>query len=148
MATYSSILVWRIPWIEEPGGLQSMGLQNQTQLKWLNMLLARTFHWITNSPKAGTISLLSKNLFGRCSKKKKKMWIEWHFCLPWSNWGLRDIRAGALCSFVHSSTQQRFADSLLGIRHRAWDMPISNFHIKFSFPLQIMFYRYILHFPL
>ena len=27
MATHSSILVWKIPWTEEPGGLQSMGLQ-------------------------------------------------------------------------------------------------------------------------
>ena len=27
MATHSSILAWRIPWIEEPGGLQSMGSQ-------------------------------------------------------------------------------------------------------------------------
>ena len=27
MATHSSILVWRIPWREEPGGLQSMGEQ-------------------------------------------------------------------------------------------------------------------------
>ena len=27
MAAYSSILVWRIPWTEEPHGLQSMGLQ-------------------------------------------------------------------------------------------------------------------------
>ena len=27
MATHSSILAWRIPWTEEPGGLQSMGLQ-------------------------------------------------------------------------------------------------------------------------
>ena len=27
MATHSSILAWRIPWIEEPGQLQSMGLQ-------------------------------------------------------------------------------------------------------------------------
>ena len=27
MATHSSILVWKIPWVEEPGGLQSMGLQ-------------------------------------------------------------------------------------------------------------------------
>ena len=27
MATHSSILAWRIPWAEEPGGLQSMGLQ-------------------------------------------------------------------------------------------------------------------------
>ena len=27
MATHSSILAWRIPWPEEPGGLQSIGLQ-------------------------------------------------------------------------------------------------------------------------
>ena len=27
MATHSSILAWRIPWIEEPGGVQSMGSQ-------------------------------------------------------------------------------------------------------------------------
>ena len=25
MASYSSILAWEVPWIEEPGGLQSMG---------------------------------------------------------------------------------------------------------------------------
>ena len=24
-ATHSSVLVWRVPWTEEPGGLQSMG---------------------------------------------------------------------------------------------------------------------------
>ena len=30
MATYSSILAWRIPWTVEPGGLQSMGLQRDT----------------------------------------------------------------------------------------------------------------------
>ena len=27
MATHSSILAWEIPWTEEPGSLQSMGLQ-------------------------------------------------------------------------------------------------------------------------
>jgi len=27
MATHSSILAWRIPWTEKPGGLQSMGSQ-------------------------------------------------------------------------------------------------------------------------
>ena len=27
IATHSSILAWRIPWTEEPGGLQSMGSQ-------------------------------------------------------------------------------------------------------------------------
>jgi len=32
MAIHSSILAWRIPRAEEPGGLQSMGLQSWTQL--------------------------------------------------------------------------------------------------------------------
>ena len=30
MTTQSSILAWRIPWTEEPGGLQSMGSQSDT----------------------------------------------------------------------------------------------------------------------
>ena len=29
MATHSSISAWKIPWGEEPGGLQSMGLQTR-----------------------------------------------------------------------------------------------------------------------
>ena len=33
MATHSSILAWRIPWTEEPGGLQSGGVtKSRTQL--------------------------------------------------------------------------------------------------------------------
>ena len=32
MATHSSILAWRMPRTEEPGGLQSMGSQSRTQL--------------------------------------------------------------------------------------------------------------------
>ena len=32
MATHSSTLAWKIPWTSEPGGLQSMGSQSQTQL--------------------------------------------------------------------------------------------------------------------
>ena len=30
MATHSSILVWKIPWTEKPGGLQSMELQKKS----------------------------------------------------------------------------------------------------------------------
>ena len=30
MAAYSSLFAWEIPWTEEPGRLQSMGLQSQT----------------------------------------------------------------------------------------------------------------------
>ena len=31
IATHPSILTWRIPWIKEPGGLQSVGLQRVKQ---------------------------------------------------------------------------------------------------------------------
>ena len=36
METHSSILAWDIPRTEEPGGLQSMGLQSRTPLKQLS----------------------------------------------------------------------------------------------------------------
>ena len=36
MATHSSILAWRISWIEEPGGLRSIGSKSWTGLKWLS----------------------------------------------------------------------------------------------------------------
>ena len=36
MATYSSVLAWRIPWTEEPGRLQSMGSQESDMLLLLS----------------------------------------------------------------------------------------------------------------
>ena len=42
MATHSSILAWRIPWTEEPGGLQSMGSQRVR------------CNWATNMPPTHT----------------------------------------------------------------------------------------------
>ena len=48
MATHSSILAWRIPWTENPGGLQSMGLQ-------------RVGHdWVTSLTYLLTVYLYSK----------------------------------------------------------------------------------------
>ena len=35
MATHSSILAWRIPWTEEPGGLQSKGCEESDMTEWL-----------------------------------------------------------------------------------------------------------------
>ena len=40
MATHSSILAWKIPWTEEPGGLQSIGSQSHTRLSAFTF----TFH--------------------------------------------------------------------------------------------------------
>ena len=44
MATHSSLLAWRIPWTEEPGGLQSTGFQRVGH------------HWATN-----TLSIMCRN---------------------------------------------------------------------------------------
>ena len=43
MATHSSTLAWKIPWMEEPGGLQSMGPESDTteQLHFLFLLYNR-----------------------------------------------------------------------------------------------------------
>ena len=41
MTTHSSLLAWRIPWIEEPGGLQSIGSQRIDTTKWFSSLLAQ-----------------------------------------------------------------------------------------------------------
>ena len=45
MATHSSALAWKIPWTEEPGGLQSMGSQRVGH-DWATSLSLFTFlHW-------------------------------------------------------------------------------------------------------
>ena len=49
MATHTSILAWRIPWTEEPGGLQPIGPQSRTQLKRLS-----THTHTTHTHKYGT----------------------------------------------------------------------------------------------
>ena len=45
MATHSSILAWRIPWTEEPGGLQSMGLKESDMAERLSMHAAHTIQY-------------------------------------------------------------------------------------------------------
>ena len=44
MATHSSTLAWKTPWTEEPGRLQSMGLQSRTRLSNF------TFHFFFSHP--------------------------------------------------------------------------------------------------
>ena len=45
-ATHSSILAWRIPWTEEPGGLQSMGLQRVGHDWGLSLAFTFHVHWV------------------------------------------------------------------------------------------------------
>ena len=68
MATHSSILAWKIPWMEESGGLQSMGLKESDRTERLH------FHFISSPTPPPTSSLLetaslssvSVNLFLFC----------------------------------------------------------------------------------
>ena len=47
MATCSSILAWRIPWTEEPGGLQSMGVtKSLTELKFTFITSQSLCRWL------------------------------------------------------------------------------------------------------
>ena len=74
MAIHSSILARRIPWTEEPGGLQPMGLQSLTRLRDYTF----TFHF----HKMQTIGIFLKNTvtlhvhdkytFKKKKKKKKR----------------------------------------------------------------------------
>ena len=46
MATHASILTWRIPWTEEPGGLQSMGSQRVRHDWATNTIVYKSFLWM------------------------------------------------------------------------------------------------------
>ena len=53
MATHSRILAWRIPWTEEPGGLQSMESQRISTTELLSMRANTHAHTIHIDKKAG-----------------------------------------------------------------------------------------------
>ena len=48
MATYSSILAWRIPWTGKPGGLQSMGSQRVRHDWMTNVFTFKTLEQLQN----------------------------------------------------------------------------------------------------
>ena len=62
MATHSSILAWRIPWTEKPGGLQSIGLQRVGH-DW-----ATSLHWILCLDLSGFGTFLLKKWISKCKE--------------------------------------------------------------------------------
>ena len=73
MATHSSILAWRIPWMEEPGGLQSTGLRRVGH-DWVTSLHS-TFGPVlgakdTAVPKDKTPALRSSHLGERQTRRQ------------------------------------------------------------------------------
>ena len=55
MAAHSSILAWRIPWTEEPGGLQSMG-SRRVRHDWSDLALMKKPQVTTFNPNTGRTS--------------------------------------------------------------------------------------------
>ena len=87
MATHSSILGWRIPWTEEPGGLQSMGSQRVGH-NWSGLSCTEA--------RMTSHSSVYQNFFRYtrywCSKARSQQTVVWgHKC------------EDSLCVFVHGS---------------------------------------------
>ena len=62
MATHSSILAWRIPWLEKPGRLQSIGLQRVDTTEMTSYIQLGSAHYLVTigSLFAGSFFTLSK----------------------------------------------------------------------------------------
>ena len=78
MATHSSILAWRNPWTEEPGGLQPMGVaKSQTQLKPLSTQGgSSTEHLLASSPYF--------KFWARVNKTQKKILLSGGLIIIWN----------------------------------------------------------------
>ena len=84
MATHSSILAWRIPWTEEPGGLQSMGSQRVGHDWAINTLQSR-------GEKLQRLIFLKEVVI---QKQKTQVTYSFlvHFAKGWARQGLRTGR--------------------------------------------------------
>ena len=91
MATHSSFPAWRIPWTEEPGGLQSMGSQRhdwvantRTRLMFISTFCLYKYvcSWLGNRP-------IPWCLDGYENSKKKNRWMKkFHFYFYYNNFFL------------------------------------------------------------
>ena len=73
MVTHSSILVWRIPWTEEPGGLQSMGSQSQTKLSDFHFHRMSKVAWNKPEKEASVLGKRKRKKAGSQKKQRRNM---------------------------------------------------------------------------
>ena len=79
MATHSCILAWRIPWTEEPGGLQSMGLHRFRQDSMTNTVFSTTMRGMAET---NTFQVRNKSILeykGRRTNANRYLFIEIQF---------------------------------------------------------------------
>ena len=73
MATHSSILAWKISWIEEPGGLQSMGLQKKKKIYQENENLSWEKIFAQHVSDKGLLSKIYREFLKLNSKKMSNL---------------------------------------------------------------------------
>ena len=76
MATHSSILAWRIPWTEEPGGLQAIGLQRAGHDWDFHFHMSRDSEWNKVPEDRGAGIAGMKNGSGSTSSGRKAWWLD------------------------------------------------------------------------
>ena len=103
MATHSSILAWRIPWMEEPGGLQSMGSQ-RVRHDWATSLSLSLSTWTEGYTQEWIH--VDKVKWGDWNHERKTLNSLFWFCLDWD---LKNLHAkivqcgwGVCCSVAKS----------------------------------------------
>ena len=121
MTTHCSILAWKVPWTEEPGRLQSMGLQksqtwlsNQTMTKWGFIIHLRETGWASGQEsgpgKLFVNQLAFQSLFfstriGPISEKRIDDWLENHFKCSWTLVSHQHPLYSSICSVILSSAE-------------------------------------------
>ena len=103
MATPSSVLTWRIPWTEEPGRLESVGLQRvghdgrdwerTQQLQWCSQLVILNFWWLA------TVLLIIKALVSFAQLLQPPL----HYTFVSSSWAKCNVEVASCrhCFMTH-----------------------------------------------
>ena len=99
MATHSSTLAWKIPWTEEPGGLQSMGSQRVGH-NWVNTFILNT-HKQMSACKTGETWIRWADCIMSVSLI---LYYKYVRCYHWGNW-MKSIQDPYCFSQVHVNLQ-------------------------------------------
>ena len=104
MAPHSSVLAWEIPWMEEPGGLQSMGSHRVGHHRATSLSLFKDQRWWGG--KNSTVNP-SDNTGLNCSKQQAVLSHVWLFVTPWMEparllclWSSPGKNTGGGCHFL------------------------------------------------
>ena len=129
MATHSCILAWRIPWIEEPGGLQFMGLQRVGH-SWMTNIFSHTYTYF--AVLHGKWISLTRVLTTESPRKSFLKKVFSFLAMPYGMWDLSSltkcwtralrVKCGALTTglpgkFYHWSLKNVFSPSKSWLRY-------------------------------